>query len=110
MDGTLSQQVPRWKAGAAVCVIAASGGYPDVYETSKPIHGLADAAREAVVFHAGTRLQDGVLVTSGGRVLGVTATGVDLGEARERAYRATAKIAFEGMHFRRDIGAKGLGV
>ena len=110
MDGTLSQQVLRWKAGSAVCVIAASGGYPDGYETGKPIHGLADAAREAVVFHAGTRLQDGVLVTSGGRVLGVTATGVDLGEARERAYRATAKIAFEGMHFRRDIGAKGLGV
>jgi phosphoribosylamine--glycine ligase len=110
LDGTLSQQVPRWKAGSAVCVIAASGGYPDGYETGKPIHGLADAAREAVVFHAGTRLEDGVLVTSGGRVLGVTATGVDLGEARERAYRATAKIAFEGMHFRRDIGAKGLGV
>jgi phosphoribosylamine--glycine ligase len=110
IDGTLARQVPRWKAGSAVCVIAASGGYPDVYETGKPIHGLDDAAREAVVFHAGTRLQDGVLVTSGGRVLGVTATGGDLGEARERAYRATAKIAFEGMHFRRDIGAKGLGV
>jgi len=110
IDGTLAQQTPRWKAGAAVCVIAASGGYPDAYETGKPIEGLGEAAREAVVFHAGTRLQDGVLFTSGGRVLGVTATGADLGEARDLAYRATAKITFEGMHFRRDIGAKGLGV
>jgi len=110
VEGTLARQAPRWKAGAAVCVIAASGGYPDAYETGKPIHGLGEAAREAVVFHAGTRLQDGVFLTSGGRVLGVTATGRDLHEARERAYRATRAVNFEGMHFRHDIGAKGLGV
>jgi phosphoribosylamine--glycine ligase len=110
LDGTLARQTPRWREGAAVCVIAASGGYPDAYETGKPIQGLAGAAREAVVFHAGTRLQDGVFLTAGGRVLGVTATGADLGEARERAYRATREIAFEGMHYRRDIGAKGLGL
>ena len=110
VDGTLAQQTPRWKAGAAVCVIAASGGYPESYETGKPIGGLGEAAREAVVFHAGTRLQNGVFLTAGGRVLGVTATGANLGEARERAYRATREISFEGMHFRRDIGAKGLGV
>ena len=110
VDGTLARQTPRWKAGAAVCVIAASGGYPESYETGKPIGGLGEAAREAVVFHAGTRLQNGVFLTSGGRVLGVTATGANLGQARERAYRATREISFEGMHFRRDIGAKGLGV
>lgn len=110
VDGTLAQQTPRWKAGAAVCVIAASGGYPESYETGKPIGGLGEAAREAVVFHAGTRLQNGVFLTAGGRVLGVTATGANLGEARERAYRATREVSFEGMHFRRDIGAKGLGV
>ena len=110
VEGTLARQAPRWKAGAAVCVIAASGGYPDASETGKPIHGLGEAARDAVVFHAGTRLQDGVFLTSGGRVLGVTATGVDLPKARERAYQATRAVAFEGMHFRHDIGAKGLGV
>lgn len=110
LEGTLARQTPRWKEGAAVCVIAASGGYPDAYETGKPIQGLAGAAEEAVVFHAGTRLQDGVFLTAGGRVLGVTATGADLGEARERAYRATRQITFEGMHYRRDIGAKGLGL
>jgi phosphoribosylamine---glycine ligase len=109
IDGTLSQQTPRWKAGSAVCVIAASGGYPEAYETGKPIEGLGEASRDAVVFHAGTRLQDGRCLTSGGRVLGVTATGGDLSEARERAYRATQAVTFEGMHFRSDIGAKGLG-
>jgi phosphoribosylamine---glycine ligase len=109
IDGTLAQQTPRWKAGSAVCVIAASGGYPEAYETGKPIEGLGEASQDAVVFHAGTRLQDGRFLTSGGRVLGVTATGADLSEARERAYRATQAVAFEGMHFRSDIGAKGLG-
>jgi phosphoribosylamine--glycine ligase len=109
IDGTLAQQTPRWKAGSAVCVIAASGGYPEAYETGKPIEGLGEAARDAVVFHAGTRLQDGRFLTSGGRVLGVTATGADLTEARERAYLATKAVGFEGMHFRSDIGSKGLG-
>jgi phosphoribosylamine--glycine ligase len=108
IDGTLAQQSPRWKAGSAVCVIAASDGYPGAYETGKPISGLADAAGTAVVFHAGTRQENGRLVTAGGRVLGVTATGADLREARDRAYQATARISFEGMHFRGDIGAKGL--
>lgn len=108
IEGTLSRQAPRWKAGSAVCVIAASGGYPGAYETGKPISGLAEAATEAVVFHAGTRLDNGSFLTSGGRVLGVTATGSDLREARDKAYRATAHLHFEGMHFRSDIGAKGL--
>jgi phosphoribosylamine--glycine ligase len=108
IDGTLARQTPQWKAGSAVCVIAASGGYPEAYATGKAIHGLEAAAREAVVFHAGTALREGSLVTSGGRVLGITATGSDLREARARAYRATESIHFEGMHFRSDIGAKGL--
>jgi phosphoribosylamine---glycine ligase len=109
IDGTLAQQTPRWKAGSAVCVIAASGGYPEAYEMGKPIEGLGEASQGAVVFHAGTRLHDGRFLTSGGRVLGVTAAGADLSEARERAYRATQAVTFEGMHFRSDIGAKGLG-
>jgi phosphoribosylamine--glycine ligase len=108
IDGTLAHQTPLWKEGSAVCVIAASGGYPEAYETGKPIDGLGEASRDAVVFHAGTRLQDDRFLTSGGRVLGVTATGADLSEARERAYRATRAVTFKGMYFRSDIGAKGL--
>jgi phosphoribosylamine--glycine ligase len=108
IDGTLPAQSPNWKAGSAVCVIAASGGYPGAYETGKTISGLEEASGEAVVFHAGTRRDGSELCTSGGRVLGVTATGGDLREAREHAYRAVGCIGFEGMHFRRDIGAKGL--
>jgi phosphoribosylamine--glycine ligase len=108
IDGTLPAQSPKWKAGSAVCVIAASGGYPGAYETGKTISGLAEASGEAVVFHAGTRRDGGRFLTSGGRVLGVTATGGDLREARERAYRSVGSVGFEGMHFRRDIGAKGL--
>lgn len=108
IDGTLQQQAPKWRPGSAVCVIAASGGYPGSYETGKPISGLAAAAQKAVVFHAGTRLEGGQFVTAGGRVLGVTALGADLREARANAYGATDLISFEGMHFRTDIGARGL--
>ena len=108
VDGTLSRQTPRWKPGSAVCVIAASGGYPGPYATGKPVHGLAEAGRDAMVFHAGTRLVEGAFVTSGGRVLGVTSAGADLAEARALAYRAAGRLAFEGMHFRTDIGIKGL--
>ena len=108
VDGTLISQRPRWKPGSAVCVIAASGGYPEAYAAGKPITGLEAAALHAVVFHAGTRSEAGTLVTSGGRVLGLTATGADLRDAREHAYAAAASVHFEGMFFRRDIGAKGL--
>lgn len=110
IDGTLSMQQPRWKLGSAVCVIAASGGYPGTYATGKTITGLDDASKGAVVFHAGTRLEEGRFLTSGGRVLGVTATGAHLHEARERAYQAVRCIHFDGIHFRKDIGAKGLEV
>ncbi len=96
---------------AAVCVVMASGGYPAAYETGKPITGLdAAGALDAVaVFHAGTHLGvDGKVVTDGGRVLGVTATGETFGEARERCYAATHRIRFEGAHFRTDIGHRAM--
>ena len=108
IDGTLSLQSPQWKSGSAVCVIAASGGYPGYYAKGKPIDGLQEASQGAVVFHAGTRSQSGAFSTSGGRVLGVTATGGTLSEARDKAYAALGHIHFEGMQFRRDIGARGL--
>ena len=108
LHGTLPAQKPRWKNGSAVCVILASGGYPESYETGKPIHGLEEAARSSVVFHAGTRLESETFLTTGGRVLGVTATGPDMATARSLAYEAVSKIAFEKAHFRTDIALKGL--
>lgn len=92
----------------SVCVVLAAHGYPEAPRTGDTIHGLDDAARlpDVHVFHAGTRLlPDGSVVTSGGRVLGVTAIGDDIAGARARAYEATARIRFNGMQFRRDIGA-----
>jgi len=96
--------------GAAVCVVLASGGYPRAFEKGKPIEGLDALAREpdVVVFHAGTRRSDGGFVTSGGRVLGVTARGDDVDAARRRAYAAVDRLHFEGVHFRRDIAARAL--
>ena len=92
----------------AVCVVVASGGYPGEYETGKPISGLdeAGAVEGVTVFHAGTKLQDGQVVTSGGRVLGVTAVGDTFRTAVERAYSAVGRIHFDDMHYRRDIGAR----
>jgi phosphoribosylamine--glycine ligase len=109
LAGTLSRLRPRWSADATVCVVLASGGYPEAYHTGYPIQGLEDAHRleGVVIFHAGTRrASDGSLLTSGGRVLNVVARGRTLAEARERAYRAASRIAFERMHYRRDIGAE----
>jgi phosphoribosylamine--glycine ligase len=93
---------------AAVCVVAASGGYPERYATGVPIAGVEEAERldGVVVFHAGTALRDGRLVTAGGRVLGVTATAADVPSAVARVYAAAARIRFEGMHYRRDIGRR----
>jgi phosphoribosylamine--glycine ligase len=96
---------------AAVCVVLASGGYPRAYETGKRIHGLAEAEADpnVVVFHAGTkRGPDGAFMTSGGRVLGVTARGATVAEARERAYAAADRIRFDGAHLRRDIAWRAL--
>ena len=95
----------------AVCVVMASGGYPGSYAKGKPIHGLEQVAklRDVKVFHAGTAMAGGSVVTSGGRVLGVTAWGKDLRAARTRAYEAVGLIHFESAHHRTDIAAKGLG-
>jgi phosphoribosylamine--glycine ligase len=98
----------QWKPRYAVCVVVASGGYPGKYETGLPIEGLDEAAQvpECVVFHAGTRRDGDQVVTAGGRVLGVTALGDTLAQARGRAYEAVRCIRFEYMHYRTDIGMK----
>lgn len=107
-EGSLDRIEPRWRTEASVCVVLASGGYPGKYETGKAITGLtaAEEAGDVVVFHAGTRSEGDGFVTAGGRVLGVTATGHDLGAAAARAYEAVGQIRFEGMHYRKDIGTK----
>ncbi len=108
IDGRLVSVEAKWSPQSAVCVVLASGGYPGSYEAGKTIDGLEDAGRTTTVFHAGTRLENGRVVTAGGRVLGVTAMADDLAAARSRAYDAAAQIRFEGVQFRRDIAAKGL--
>jgi phosphoribosylamine--glycine ligase len=97
----------RWKRGASVCVVLTSGGYPGKFEVGKKIDGLTTIQNNTgvQVFQAGTRLDYGSLVTSGGRVLGVTATGDSLEAALSSAYQAAEKIHFDGMHYRKDIGA-----
>ena len=99
-----------WKPDAAVCVVLASGGYPGRYDTGMPITGIeeAEALPGVQVFHAGTARRDGALVTAGGRVLGVHATGPDLRAAVETAYAAADRIQFRGKHHRRDIAWRAL--
>ncbi len=105
-DGTLDRIDVRWSDRAAVTVMLASGGYPGAYETGKPIDGLDEVDPDVLVFHAGTKRDEtGRLLTNGGRVLAVTATGATFATAREAAYRNVARIRFEGMHYRSDIGA-----
>jgi phosphoribosylamine--glycine ligase len=106
IDQRLHEVSAQWKGDAAVCVVMASGGYPGSYASGKSIGGLHEA--EATVFHAGTRLESDGYVTAGGRVLGVTALGLTLTDARARAYDAVRKIHFEGAQFRTDIAVKGL--
>ena len=105
IDGKLDSQTIEWDERPSVTVVLASAGYPEKYETGKKISGLADAARlEGVrVFHAGTKIADGEVVTSGGRVLAVTALGQTINAARNRAYEAVSRIHFDGCHYRRDI-------
>ena len=104
-NGTLDQTEIRWKEGASCCLVLASGGYPAAYEKGYPITGIEQANETAVVFHAGTKkTTDGTIVTNGGRVLGVTATGADLNAAIDGAYAAAAHISWKDMHYRRDIG------
>jgi phosphoribosylamine--glycine ligase len=110
IDGRLATMTWPIKKDACVCVVMASGGYPDKYAKGKAIHGLADAAKVegATVFHAGTKSSNGDVLTNGGRVLGVTALGKDIRAAVGRAYEAVAKIRFEGAHYRKDIAARAL--
>jgi phosphoribosylamine--glycine ligase len=110
-EGRLADILMRWSPDSAVSVVLASGGYPGDYETGKPITGIAEAEKVpgVIVYHAGTTVKDGVLVTAGGRVLNVTALAPTLAQARERAYEAVSKIAFDGMEYRTDIGARALG-
>jgi phosphoribosylamine--glycine ligase len=110
IDGRTSDGDFKWSTDAAVCVVMASGGYPETYETGKKIVGLDAAVRiEGVkIFHAGTSKRDEVFYTSGGRVLGVTARAPNLAAAVQRAYQACGQIGFDGAHYRKDIAARAL--
>ncbi|MGN1019843.1 MAG: phosphoribosylamine--glycine ligase, partial [Aristaeellaceae bacterium] len=108
VNGTLADTPVVFDEGAACCVVLASGGYPVSYRSGYPIAGLEEAGKTATVFHAGTKLADGQIVTAGGRVLGVTATAPTLREAIKGAYAAAEKITFTDRHMRHDIGQRAL--
>ncbi len=107
VNGRLNEMDISWSDEAAVCVVLASGGYPGPYSKGLPIDGLTDV-QQSMVFHAGTALEDGKVVTNGGRLLGVTALGRDIAEAREKAYADIERIQYEGKHYRTDIAQKAL--
>jgi phosphoribosylamine--glycine ligase len=104
--GRLPDDDPHFSPEVAVCVVLAAAGYPGPPRTGDRIDGVAEASAAALVFQAGTRQDGGELVTAGGRVLAVTALGRDLATARDRAYGAVARIHFDGVHYRRDIGGR----
>ncbi len=108
--GELDSCEIEWFEDCAVCVVAASGGYPGSYAKGKEITGLDEAGKlpDTIIFHAGTAEKDGKITTSGGRVLGITATAPGLEEAIAKTYRAVDEIDFEGMYYRKDIAAKGV--
>ena len=106
IEERLSEITLEFEPGAAVCVVMASGGYPEHYEKGKEISGLDEVSDGVVVFHAGTKLENGKFYTSGGRVLGVVAKGEDMQAARKIAYENVEKIHFEGAQYRKDIGIK----
>ena len=107
IDGTLAKQSLQWRQEPTVCVVMAAKGYPSSYEKGKEISGLnSDENRQVVVFHAGTKLENGKVLTNGGRVLGVTALGSDINQAIKNAYSAVDKIKWDGIHYRKDIGNK----
>ncbi len=110
IDGRLSETEFRWSQGASACVIASSAGYPGNYKSGFPIAGLDSARRfpGVEIFHSGTAQNNGAIVTSGGRVLGITAVGDSLQQALDRAYQALGEVNFEGMYFRHDIGHRAL--
>ena len=109
IDGTLEQCDLKWKPETSVCVVMAAKGYPGSYEKGKEISGLdeAGALPDVVVFHAGTKGESGKVLTNGGRVLGITATGPETPSAIAKAYEAVSKIKWDGIHYRKDIGARG---
>ena len=107
IDGTLATQTLQWKQEPTVCVVMASKGYPGSYEKGKEISGLNSTInQQTVVFHAGTKLNNGKVLTNGGRVLGVTALGSDINAAIKNAYSVVEKIKWDGIHYRKDIGNK----
>jgi phosphoribosylamine--glycine ligase len=111
IDGTVNQLTIQMRPGASVCVIAASGGYTGKYVSGKPIAGLSSAgirSEDVVVFHSGTATKEGRIITAGGRVLAISAVAPDLQTALDIAYAELAKISFDGMQFRRDIGHRAL--
>jgi phosphoribosylamine--glycine ligase len=111
IDGTANQLIIKMRSGASVCIIAASGGYPGKYASGYPITNLPNIgsqSEEVVVFHSGTAIKDGQIVTAGGRVLAISAVAPDLQTALDKAYAELAKISFERMQFRRDIGHRAL--
>jgi len=108
IEERLAEVELEWDPRAAVCVVAASGGYPGAYEKGKVITGLDELPPDVLVFHAGTALSDGKLVTSGGRVLGITGFGATIEDAVKRAYSGMERIHFEGIHYRRDIAHRAL--
>jgi phosphoribosylamine--glycine ligase len=103
LENKLAQMKIEWSEDAGVGVVMASGGYPGNYKTGFPIHGLNDVDKDIMVFHAGTKLADGQVVTNGGRVLTVVATGKTIAEARKKVYANITRISFEGAHYRKDI-------
>ncbi|MBN1803790.1 MAG: phosphoribosylamine--glycine ligase [Sedimentisphaerales bacterium] len=109
-DGTLDQVTLEWDPRPAVCVVMASGGYPGDYEKGKKITGLQESQQieDVIVFHAGTKEVNGDIVTNAGRVLGVTALGDTIGQAKQKAYQAVEVIKFDGAYFRRDISDKAI--
>jgi len=109
-QGQLTKEKIIWEKGAAVCVVMTSAGYPGKYQTEKEIQGLREVAEmeDVVVFHAGTREENGKILTAGGRVLGPTAKGKDIGQAIDRVYEAVERITWDGEHHRTDIGQKAL--
>ena len=109
INGTLADADIKWKSSAAVCIVMASGGYPGKYDNGHVIQGLQEAQKQgAYVFHAGTAIHDGHVVTNGGRVLGVTAIGPDIEQAVGKAYQAVDCLTFTGMHYRRDIAHRAI--
>lgn len=100
----LTKDLVKWKPNHVGCLVLASGGYPGIYEKGKVITGLDKVNDDIVIFHAGTSLKDGNIVTNGGRVLNICAEGKDLEEVREKIYEAAEKINFEGKYYRKDIG------